>query len=124
MIDETSPAGSWRAALSPDLTCPLCKQRVCGHSDAEWSGEQIHPALCEAEAMQYESPDPYHDRQARRAMAACFADRLLVATVLLGIVAVVLLVSTPRLAETLGGATLNIWRDTPRAAGFERPVAP
>lgn len=120
MIDETSPTGSWRAALGPDLTCALCKQRVCDHSDAEWSGEQTHPALCEAEAMQFDSPDPYHDRQARRAQAAHLADRLLVAGVLLGLVAIALLLSVPSLADFVASANLSLWQSTETPQGGTR----
>lgn len=36
--DTTSPAGSWRAAIDPDSTCAVCKQRVCEHSDVEFQG--------------------------------------------------------------------------------------
>lgn len=43
MIDDTSPAGSWRAAMSPNATCALCHQHECAHSDAEYAGAPTTP---------------------------------------------------------------------------------
>lgn len=43
-------AGSWRAALNPDGYCALCRQAICGHTDAEYIGAGASVATGEGPA--------------------------------------------------------------------------
>ena len=56
MIDTASPAGSYRAALSPAATCAVCRQSVCAHPDLEFA--LVNMALDQARAAGFTTMVP------------------------------------------------------------------